>query len=77
MIKFTVGAELADAVTRIEFAQFFTLKNHWGQDNQDDRPFNEVQQKDYLVPIYETGSICKQTSICALVPSTTCMLPSN
>jgi len=29
MVKFTVGAELADAITRIEFAQFFTLKNHW------------------------------------------------
>ena len=26
MVKFTVGAKLADAVTRIEFAQFFTLK---------------------------------------------------
>jgi len=29
MVKFTVGAKLADAITRIEFAQFFTLKNHW------------------------------------------------
>lgn len=45
MIKFTVGAEFADAITRIEFAQFFTLKTI-GQDNQDGRPFNEVYQKD-------------------------------
>lgn len=73
MIKFTVGAELADAITRIEFAQFFTLKNI-GQDNQDGRPFNEVYQKDWLVPIRETGFICKLISVYTLVPSTTCML---
>jgi hypothetical protein len=26
MVKFTIGPELADAVTRIEFAQFFTRR---------------------------------------------------